>query len=227
MHPDDLIHVERPRDGVALLTLNRPAKRNALSVELREVGNGVLEDLAGDDTVRALVVTGAGSVFSAGFDLGEFETALADEAFGRRLWASSDDWHRRWIEFPVPTFAAVNGPAIAGGFDVAVMCDMRVVSETATFAHPEIGFGDVVYGPLHDLVGGAAARDLCFTGRRIDAAEADRLGLATRLAAADRVVADAIDLAESVAAAPRTSLVRLKAKAVRRAHTVDGGTLDL
>ncbi|MEQ1787231.1 MAG: enoyl-CoA hydratase/isomerase family protein [Acidimicrobiales bacterium] len=227
MHPDDLILVERPRDGVALLTLNRPTKRNALSVELREVGVGVLDDLAGDEAVRAVVVTGAGSVFSAGFDLGEFETALADEAFGRRLWASSDDWHRRWIEFPVPTIAAVNGPAIAGGFDVAVMCDMRVVADTATFAHPEIGFGDVVYGPLHDLVGGAAARDLCFTGRRIDAAEADRLGLVTRHAATDRVVADAVDLAGTVAEAPRTSLVRLKAKAVRRAGTVAGGTLDL
>src|SRR5215217_1032515 len=182
-----LIERDRPAEGVALLTLNRAERRNALSTELREEGCRALAQLAGDESVRALVVTGAGSVFSAGFDLGEFEQAAGDEAFGRRLWASSDEWHRRWIEFPVPTVAAVNGVAIAGGFDVAVMCDLRVVAESATFAHPEIAFGDVVYGPLHDLVGGAVARDLCFTGRRIDGAEAHRVGLATRLVPDGRV----------------------------------------
>lgn len=214
-------------DGVATLTLNRPERRNALSVDLREEGCRVLAALAGDESVRVVVVTGAGPVFCAGFDLREFERAATDEAFGRRLWASSDEWHRRWIEFPVPTVAAVNGPAIAGGFDVAVMCDLRVVADSATFAHPEITFGDVVYGPLHDLVGGAVARDLCFTGRRIDAAEADRLGLATRVVPAARVVDEAVELAVEIARAPRATLARLKAKAVRRAGTVAGTTLDL
>jgi enoyl-CoA hydratase len=222
-----VIERERVADGVVLLTLNRPDKRNALSVELRELGCRLLAELAGDETLRALVVTGAGSVFSAGFDLREFELAATDGEFGRRLWASSDEWHRRWIEFPVPTIAAVNGAAIAGGFDVAVMCDLRVVAETATFAHPEIGFGDVVYGPLHDLVGGAVARDLCFTGRRIDGVEADRLGLATRLVPAEQTVPVALELAAAIAGAPRETLVRVKAKAVRRAATVRGNTLDL
>jgi enoyl-CoA hydratase/carnithine racemase len=223
----DLILTEPVGDGVVLVTLNRPEKRNALSVELREAGCRLLADLADDESVRALVVTGAGPVFSAGFDLREFDTALSDEAFGQRLWASSDDWHRRWIEHPVPTIAAVNGPAIAGGFDVAVMCDLRVVSRAASFAHPEIAFGDVVYGPLHDLVGGAVARDLCFTGRSIDAVEAERLGLVTRLVEPEQTVDAAIALGRQVAAAPRSSLVRLKAKATRRAATVAGGTLDL
>jgi enoyl-CoA hydratase len=222
-----VILVDHVRDGVVLLTLNRPERRNALSVELREEACRVLAALAGDESVRVVVVTGAGPVFCAGFDLREFERAATDEAFGRRLWASSDKWHRRWIEFPVPTVAAVNGPAIAGGFDVAVMCDLRVVADSATFAHPEITFGDVVYGPLHDLVGGAVARDLCFTGRRIDAAEADRLGLATRVVSAARVVDEAVEVAVEIARAPRATLARLKAKAVRRAGTVAGTTLDL
>jgi enoyl-CoA hydratase len=222
-----LIEVERPAEGVALLTLNRPDRRNALSTELREEGNGALAELAGDEGVRALVVTGAGTAFSAGFDLREFEVAAGDEGFGRRLWASSDEWHRRWLEFPVPTIAAVEGAAIAGGFDVAVMCDLRVVAEGATFAHPEIAFGDVVYGPLHDLVGGAVARDLCFTGRRIDGVEAARLGLATRLVPDGRARDEAVALATAVAASPRDVLVRTKAKAVRRARTVADGTLDL
>ncbi|HEX4776964.1 MAG TPA: enoyl-CoA hydratase/isomerase family protein [Acidimicrobiia bacterium] len=222
-----MILVDHVREGVVLLTLNRPERRNALSVDLREEGCRVLAALADDESVRVVVVTGAGPVFCAGFDLREFERAATDEAFGRRLWASSDEWHRRWIEFPVPTVAAVNGPAIAGGFDVAVMCDLRVVADSATFAHPEITFGDVVYGPLHDLVGGAVARDLCFTGRRIDAAEADRLGLATRVVPAARVVDEAVELAVEIARAPRATLARLKAKAVRRAGTVAGTTLDL
>lgn len=222
-----LIELERPTDGVAVLTLNRADRRNALSTDLREEGCGLLGDLSADEGVRALVVTGAGTTFSAGFDLKEFEQSAGDEDFGRRLWASSDEWHRRWIEFPVPTVAAVNGPAIAGGFDVAVMCDLRVVAESATFGHPEISFGDVVYGPLHDLVGGAVARDLCFTGRRIDAAEAARLGLATRLVADGRALDEAVGVATAIAASPREVLVRTKAKAVRRAATAPGGTLDL
>jgi enoyl-CoA hydratase/carnithine racemase len=222
-----LIALERPADGVALLTLDRPDRRNALSTELREEGCRLLAELAADESVRALVVTGAGTVFSAGFDLREFEVAAGDESFGRRLWASSDEWHRRWIEFPVPTVAAVNGAAVAGGFDVAVMCDLRVVAASATFAHPEIAFGDVVYGPLHDLVGGAVARDLCLTGRRVDAAEADRLGLVTRLVPDGQARDAAVELAAAIAGAPRGVLVRTKAKAVRRAASAPGGTLDL
>lgn len=227
MDIEPLVTVERPADGVVLLTLNRPDKRNALSIALREEGNAALAKLAGDESVHVLVVTGAGPGFSAGFDLGEFEVAVADEELGRRLWASSDEWHRRWITFPVPTIAAVNGPAIAGGFDVAVMCDLRVVAADAVFAHPEVRFGDVVYGPLHDLVGGAVARDLCFTGRRVDAAEADRLGLASRLVPAGEARSAALALAEEIAASPREWLVRLKTKAVRRAATAGAGSLDL
>jgi enoyl-CoA hydratase/carnithine racemase len=108
-----------------------------------------------------------------------------------------------------------------------VMCDLRVVAESATFGHPEISFGDVVYGPLHDLVGGAVARDLCFTGRRIDAAEAARVGLATRLVRDGAALDEAVEVAKGIAASPRAVLVRTKAKAVRRAATVPGGSLDL
>jgi enoyl-CoA hydratase/carnithine racemase len=222
-----LIELERPADGVAVLTLNRPDRRNALSSELREEGCRLLADLAGDEGVRALVVTGAGTAFCAGFDLREFEQAAGDEALARRLWASSDEWHRRWIEFPVPTVAAVNGAALAGGFDLAVMCDLRVVAESARFAHPEIRFGDVVYGPLHDLVGGAVARDLCFTGRLVDSAEAARLGLVTHLVPDGRALPLAVEVASEIADSPREVLVRTKAKAVRRAATAPGGTLDL
>jgi enoyl-CoA hydratase len=221
----DLLTCERPADGVALVTLDRPDRRNALSTALRREGNALLAELAADEDVRALVVTGAGEVFSAGFDLGEFGPALEDPVLAEQLWATSDEWHQRWHTFPVPTIAAVNGPALAGGFDLAVLCDLRIAGPAAAFAHPEIRFGDVVYGPLHDLVGGAVARDLCFTGRRIDAEEALRLGLVRELAADP--VAAALAVAGEVAASPREILVRTKAKAVRAASGPVTRTLDL
>jgi len=220
-----VLTVAPPVDGVAWLTLNRPDKRNALSIELRDLMSDALEQLAGDDAVSVVVITGAGEVFSAGFDLGEFER-LDDAAHAERLWTSSDRWHRTLVELPIPTIAAVNGPALAGGFDLAVMCDIRVVSETARFAHPEQSFSEVVYGPLHDLVGAAVARDLCLTGRSIDAAEALRLHLASSVVPADRLQEEAAAFAALVARAPRANLVRTKAKAVRRAG-VAGQTLDL
>ena len=223
----DLVVLERPTETIAWLTLNRPEKKNALSVELRDQGTEVLAALADDDALRCLVVTGAGDTFSAGFDLKEFDAAAGDPAIWNALWESSDRWHQAWIGFPLPTVAAVNGPALAGGFDVAVMCDLRVVAETAWFAHPEIGFGDVVYGPLHDLIGGSRARDLALTGRRMDASEAFALGVANRLVPAERVVDEARAVAEAVAAAPRDVLMRMKAKIQRRAGVLSGATLEL
>jgi enoyl-CoA hydratase len=221
----DLVRIDRPAEGVALVTLDRPDRRNALSTQLRQEGNAVLAELGADEGVRALVVTGAGTAFSAGFDLGEFGPALEDPELAEALWSSSDEWHQRWHAFPVPTVAAVNGPALAGGFDLAVLCDLRIAGPTAIFAHPEIRFGDVVYGPLHDLVGGAVARDLCFTGRTIDATEALRLGIVREVV--DDPVAVALATAEAIAASPRDVLVRTKAKAVRAATGSSSGTLDL
>lgn len=223
----DLVLLDRPRPGVALLTLNRPDKKNALSVALREHACEVLDELAGDESLAAVVVTGAGDTFSAGFDLREFEQARDDEALAERLWASSDRWHRAWLDFPVATVAAVNGPAIAGGFDLAVMCDLRVVATAARFSHPEVSFGDVVYGPLHELVGGSLARDLVLTGRTIEADEALRAGLANRLVPDHQVTGRALELAGAVTAAPADVLRRTKAKIRRRSRTGESGTLEL
>src|SRR3977135_3998813 len=148
-----------PTDGVASLTLNRAEKKNALSIALRDEMSDALDALAGDDPVKTVVITGAGDVFSSGFDLREFQQPEVSD----QLWASSDRFHATVLQFPLPLVAAVNGPAIAGGFDLAVMSDVRVAADTARFAHPEIEFGDVVYGPLHDLVRGAAATDVDVT----------------------------------------------------------------
>jgi enoyl-CoA hydratase len=222
-----VLNVDGPTDGVVTLTLDRPEKRNALSTALRDRISDALDALAADEDARVVVVTGSGSVFCAGFDLSEFDQAIEDPPFGEVLWASSDRYHRTVLEFPLPTVAAVNGPALAGGFDLAVMCDVRVASDTARFAHPEITFGDVVYAPLHDLVGGAVARDLCFTGRSMDAAEAAGCGLVTRVVPAAELAAAAADTAAQIARVPRPLLLRTKAKVLRRSGIRVGATLEL
>jgi enoyl-CoA hydratase/carnithine racemase len=222
-----LIELSPPADGVATLMLNRPECKNALSIALRDELTDALAALAADDSLKVLVITGAGDVFSAGFDLKEFDRAFTDESYAAELWASSDRYHRAVLDFPLPIVAAVNGPAIAGGLDLAVMCDLRIAADTARFSHPEITFGDVVYGPLHDLVGGAVARDLCFTGRVIDAAEALQLHLVSRVVAPADLPAAAADVAASIGRAPRDVLLRTKAKVQRRARVTEAGTLDL
>jgi len=216
-----LLVVDRA-DEYATLTLNRPEKRNALSVQLRDEISDALDDLATDTAIKAVVITGAGPVFSAGFDLSEFDRAAADEAFSRTLWQSSDRYHETVLHFPLPTLAAVNGPALAGGFDLAVLCDLRVASSTARFAHPERTFGDVVYGPLQDLVGGAVARELTIGGRELNAEDALAVHLVGEVVPPE-ALAEATRVAMArVVAAPRDVLQRTKAKALARAGYAPG-----
>jgi len=222
-----LVERDAPCVGAVTLTLNRPEKRNALSIEVRDAISDALDVLAADETVKCAVITGAGDVFSAGFDLKEFENT--EPAFVDALWASSDRFHSTVIRFPLPLVAALNGPALAGGFDLAIMCDIRIAADTVRFAHPEQKWSDVVYAPLHDLVGGAVARDLCMIGRLVEADEALRLHLVSAVVPrADLEVATATAV-EQICAAPRANLLRTKAKALRRAGQLGdtGPTLDL
>jgi len=224
---EPLLLVERA-DEFATLTLNRPDKRNALSVELRDAISDALDELATDVATKAVVITGNGPVFSAGFDLSEFTKAAGDDAFGRELWASSDRYHETVLHFPLPTIAAVNGAALAGGFDLAILCDLRIATTSARFAHPERTFGDVVYGPLHDLVGGAVARELTIGGREVDAQQALELHLVGEVVPPEVLMDATRATVERIVAAPREVLMRTKAKALRRAGYAAGtATLDL
>lgn len=222
-----ILTVDRPEDGIAIVTLTRPERRNALSIALRDAISDALDHLATDEGVRVVVITGAGPVFCAGFDLGEFETALGDADVAERLWASSDRYHHTLATFPLPTLAAVNGPAVAGGFDLAVLCDLRVLATTARFRHPEFTFGEVVYGPLRELIGGGPARELVLTGREIDAEEARRLGLASTIVPPEALLETALEVARTTAAAPRELLLRHKAKILRFAGWSDGASATL
>jgi enoyl-CoA hydratase len=201
-------------DGVVTVTLNRPDKKNALSIAVRDLVSDTLDELTDDDDVRCVIVTGAGDTFSAGFDLKEF--AVEDAEFQQRLWDSSDRFHRTMLHFPLPIVAAVNGAALAGGFDLSAMCDLRVASTTARFAHPERTFGEVVYAPLHDLVGGSLARELALTGRTLTAPEAFDVGLVNQVVEPDQLLAAADAMARDIAVVPREFLMRTKSKILAR-----------
>jgi enoyl-CoA hydratase len=223
----DHILISEIESSVCTISLNRPDKKNALSIALRDELSDALDTLQANEELKVLVITAASNIFSAGFDLGEFQEAALDEDFKNRLWASSDRYHHTVLNFPLPTIAAVNGPAVAGGFDLATLCDIRVAVDTAYFSHPEIAFGDVVYSLLHDLVGGAVARELCLTGRKIAAAEALDKNLVSRVVKAEELASATNEYASMIVQAPRENLMNTKAKILKRAGIEQGGTLSL
>jgi enoyl-CoA hydratase len=207
----DTIRVEH--DGsIARLTLCRPEKKNALSIALRDEVSDALDELAARPETSVVILTGEGDVFCAGFDLGEFGDLSPEHQ--QHLWASSDRFHHAVMRFPLPTIAAVNGPALAGGFDLACMCDIRIAATTASFAHPEQRWTTVLYRILRDLVGGATARDIVLTGRSLDAAEALRVELVVDVVPPESLMEAARSRAAMIAAAPRAELMRTKAKMV-------------
>ncbi|MFQ5471664.1 MAG: enoyl-CoA hydratase/isomerase family protein [Dehalococcoidia bacterium] len=201
----ELLIVER-RDKVALVTLNRAEKRNALSIALRNDIDRCLQELEDDESVSTAIIVGSGPVFCAGFDTKEFSPDRMQEVA-----ESSDRYHRRLMEFGKPLIAAVNGPAMGGGLDLAVLCDIRICVEGAAFAHPEIKFGaPVLFGPLAEIIGGGLARDLCLSGRRIDAQEAYRIGLVSKVVPPDQLLDEALAAAGVIAEAPLAALKATK-----------------
>jgi enoyl-CoA hydratase/carnithine racemase len=190
-------------DGVATITLARPERRNALSIKLRNEITQQLDSWATDPAVRAVVLTGAGSTFCAGFDLDEF--AQADLA--PTIKDSSHRYHLAVWHFPKPLLAAVNGPAVAGGMDLCVLCDFRIASANASFGHPEIKFGaPPLFTPLQWIVGVGIARELCLTGRRIDTNEAMRIGPVNSVSEPERLLDDAMAMARTIIEAPQAAL---------------------
>lgn len=197
------------RGAAAFIKLNRPDKRNALSIKLRDEIVDFFEKIKGDDGVKAVLITGNGPAFCAGFDLEEFKNP--DPAHIVAIRESSQRFHAALTGFPKPLVAAVNGPAMAGGFDLALMCDIRLASEKATFGHPELRFGSpVLYGLLKEAVGGGMARDLCLSGRNIDAAEAHRIGLISKVTTPEKLIEESEAMLEEICKSPLSALTTVK-----------------
>jgi 3-hydroxypropionyl-coenzyme A dehydratase len=200
---DGRVTVER-RDGVALVTLDRPRKRNALSLELRTALAEALEDEAAAGDVAAIVLTGAGSAFCAGMDVTQFG---GDRAHRERIVETSVRLFGAVARCPAPTVAAVNGPAVAGGFALALLCDARVAAPAARFGFPEVGRHiPPSYAAAAAALPSSVARELCLSGRVVDAAEALALGIASRGGGLDV----ALEVADAIAAAPRAATREVK-----------------
>jgi enoyl-CoA hydratase len=187
-------------DGVAVVTLERPEKRNALSIDLRIELADAFERLGGDDSVHCVMLTGAGTAFCAGMDTSQFG---GDTEHRRRLVETSTGAFRAVGRCPKPVLAAVNGPALAGGFALALLCDVRIASDTATFGYPELPIGiPPSYASARAALSPAVARELCLTGRVVDAEEALRLGIVSEVCRPGDLLERATALASQIARMP-------------------------
>jgi enoyl-CoA hydratase/carnithine racemase len=203
---EGLLSIER-RGEVALVTLRRPEKRNALSIELRIELGEAFASLGADTGIGCIVLTGAGPAFCSGMDVTQFGGGVDHK---RRLVETSTTAFEAVGECARPVVAAVNGAAVAGGFALALLCDLRIAAEDAEFGFPELPRGiPPSYAAARAVLPATVAQDLCLTGRMIDAREALRLGVVREVVQAD-VVARGMELAERVAALPRTAVLETK-----------------
>jgi len=212
--PQNILREDHGR--VALVTINRPDKRNALDGPTRGELLAVLDAIGGDDGIRVVVLTGAGDkAFVAGADISEFEGRSPIDQFrvmsGRTVFDAVDG-------FPKPVIAALNGFTLGGGCELAMACDIRVAADTAKLGQPEVNLGIIPGGGgtqrLPRLVGAGAAYKLLFTGELIGAAEALRIGLVDEVVPAADLRARAMALAEGIAQKSPVAL-RLIKEAVR------------
>jgi enoyl-CoA hydratase len=224
--PRPHLRLDHPSDGVAVLTLNNPDQRNAMSDELTTSWVAAVDELAADRSLRVVVVTGAGTAFCSGGNTGWIagEPDAAVDQLRTRMIA----FYRAWLSIrrlEVPTVAAVNGPAIGAGLCLALACDIRYAAASARLGAPFVPLGmhpgmAATY-LLPDVVGAAHARELLVTGRVVDATEALRLGLVSAVHPDETFHDDVLGIAEGIAAtAPIAS--RYTTLALR-----DGGHRDL
>jgi enoyl-CoA hydratase/carnithine racemase len=202
----DLVSIDR--DGeVALVTLRRPEKRNALSIEMRDELGAAFEGLAADERVGCIVLTGAGPAFCSGMDTTQFGGNLEHR---RRLVETSTFAFGAVGDAQRPVIAAVNGPALAGGFALALLCDLRIASKAASFGYPELPQGiPPSYAAARAVLPATVAQELCLTGRIVEAPEAKKLGIVREVSPGD-VVERATHLAGRIAAMPRESVLETK-----------------
>lgn len=204
------------RERVGLITLNRPQAMNALSDLLMDELTEALLAFDADDQVRVIVLTGAGKAFAAGADIAAMKDLTHLEAF------KSEFISRNWETLKrvrKPVIAAVNGFALGGGCEVAMMCDVVIAAENAQFGQPEIKLG-IIPGAggtqrLPRAIGKAKAMDLLLTGRSMDAREAELAGLVSRVVPGDRLIEEALKAANAIANYPSAAVLMLK-EAVNR-----------
>ncbi|HXG91959.1 MAG TPA: enoyl-CoA hydratase/isomerase family protein [Blastocatellia bacterium] len=198
------------REGAILtLTLNRPDKSNSLHPELVHQLSTELKEAEADSTINVIIITGAGRSFCAGLDLSLLISWTMDEKLAY-LGAVTTMFRQVWTQSQ-PVIAAVNGAAIAGGFDLAAFCDIRLAATEAIFGQAEINLGlTQIIHPLYKSIGLARAKELAMTGQNISVDEAFRIGLVNHVYPGEELMAKALELARVLAAKPRNALLETK-----------------
>jgi enoyl-CoA hydratase len=205
------------KGAVGILTLNRPKLLNALSFGVfREIA-AAIDDLEADDKIGCIVLTGSEKAFAAGADIKEMQPKTFIDMFSSDFTGVGGD---RVARCRKPTIAAVSGYALGGGCELAMMCDIIICSDTAKFGQPEITLGTIpgIGGTqrLTRAVGKSKAMDLCLTGRMMDAVEAERSGLVSRVVAADKLMEETLAMAEKIASMSQPAAAMAK-EAINRA----------
>jgi enoyl-CoA hydratase len=214
-----LLSLER-RDDVAVVTLQRPEKRNALSIDLRIELTDAFQALGDDGGVGAIVLTGAGPAFCAGMDTSQFG---GDRAHREQLIETSLSSFTAVAECPKPVIAAVNGPALAGGFALALLCDLRIASENATFGFPELPRGiPPSYASARAALPRHLAAELTLTGRILDAFGALKMEIVLAVHPPDELMPRALELAGRIASGPRAALAATKQRILTDREQVVG-----
>ncbi|MEE3067657.1 MAG: enoyl-CoA hydratase/isomerase family protein [Actinomycetota bacterium] len=226
------LDLDRPRDGVVVLRLNRPERLNAINEAMQTDLTQTLSDLGGDSTARAIVLTGAGRGFCAGIDMRDFGPGMLEASapaldrmrFQERMAALAKGLRA----LPQPVIAAVNGPCVGAGFALCLASDIRICSATASFGNAAIllGLSGAEMGMSYHLpriVGTSVAADWMLTGRTVSATEADRRGLVSELVEPDRLTDRGVELASLIA-----DLSPLGVQLTKRAlqHNTDAASLS-
>ena len=188
------------RDNVYILTINRPEALNALNEEVLTDLNEAIDIVIGDETARAVIITGEGRAFVAGADIGA--QAVLDIEGGRKWGQNGSALFRKIEKMDIPVIAAVNGFALGGGCELALACDLITASTKAKFGQPEVGLG-IIPGfsgtqRLPRRIGIAKAKELIYTGRMIKAEEAEKIGLVNQVSELETLISDALALAAEI-----------------------------
>jgi enoyl-CoA hydratase/carnithine racemase len=196
------------RDGAAIVRLNRPEKRNAIDDRITAELCDALREAEADKDVRAVVLTGEGSAFSSGYDLsepmGDGEGPPTTEEWMDQL-ANQPEHIYTIYELDLPVIAAVNGPAIAGGSDLALICDLTLASEEATFGYPAVRMGGLTATLTYPFVMDSIkhAREMLYSGKTVDAETAEEFGMINRTVSHDRLLAEALAEVDAIKKVPR------------------------
>lgn len=206
------------RGHVGLITLNRPKALNALSSPLMAELTEALDAFEADNNIRAMVLTGSEKAFAAGADIKEMQDKTWSEAYMEDFITAG--WERL-TRCRKPVIAAVAGFALGGGCEVAMMCDFIIAADSAKFGQPEVNLG-IPPGAggtqrLTRFVGKSKAMEMCLTGRFMDAEEAERAGLVSRVVPADDLIANAVKTAEAIASKSMAANMIIK-ESVNRAY---------